>query len=647
METAKGKTREEILNRLADKIDNFEQYKQPHSRLIAELATHLARRFGLAAADVDAITEAAMLHDIGLYAMSPAYYALPRPLSFEARLDLWRHSIIGEQQMAKRDSTRQAQLLVRWHHEWWNGSGYPDMLAFEDIPVGARILRAVELCAALLSDRPYRAALDEQQAIEALTASAGLECDPYVVKALLALLEELLDGIHSTEAAAVSSPEPPFVEALPEQLILLDQPTVDDKVTGLSSAESSSDAPVVDSISDNQMVAPTPTLANRAWGEGLRAFVPTSQEIPEPQPAQPSLDAIPAVETVTPVTPEYQPSPPRRSLAESLLERARMAEIESGDSARWRGWVGSRYNKKQLLGFQASVLRQLEFRSIAIPFWSEARLDWYLKAWGKIIFANDPRVWAGTVARANVEAAQPLGEDTITQILEEVYVPRVRLENQDLRRWFGETDAWWMDNLRRNIEALDDRLMRAQALTLGLQTGDYALSFGNETLELRRPLTTVFWRLAGRTFPGPAAQQHNRTFNEPAEDFIKHARADLLYLRAPASHTEVGGAEARSEWRETWVSGPANDQSTRFSKRSTTPQSKQAYLTSLDRLLKPASNFKLWAIEYQEPSLASAQDVIELIKEYRPVKASYSKDVTEVAGGLRSSIIVAEKSSPR
>ena len=149
METAKGKTREEILNRLADRIDTFEKYNQPHSRLMAQLATRLARRFGLATPDVDAITEAAMLHDIGLYAMSPSYHPLQRPLSFESRLDLWRHPVIGEQQMAKRDAGRHAQLLVRWHHEWWNGSGYPDMLAFEDIPAVQRAaLRAsVSWCA--------------------------------------------------------------------------------------------------------------------------------------------------------------------------------------------------------------------------------------------------------------------------------------------------------------------------------------------------------------------------------------------------------------------------------------------------------------------------------------------------------------------
>ncbi len=296
-----------------------------------------------------------------------------------------------------------------------------------------------------------------------------------------------------------------------------------------------------------------------------------------------------------------------------------------------------------LLGFQASVLRQLEFRSIAIPFWSEARLDWYLKAWGKVIFANDPRAWASTMALASVEAIEPLGEETIGRILEDVYVPRSRLANPGLRRWFGETDAWWMDNVRRNIEAIDDERMQAQALTLGLQTGDYALSFEEETLDLRRPLTTVFWRLAGRAFAGPAGQPHNRSYNQPAEDFIKRARTDLLYLRAPSSHTGRGGAEARSEWREAWVGGLISNERADARKSAAPSQSKQSYLASLDRLLKPASNFKTWAVEYQEPGLATAQDIVEVIREYRQVKATYSKDVTEVAGGLRSYIIVGEK----
>ena len=79
--------------------------------------------------------------------------------------------------------------------------------------------------------------------------------------------------------------------------------------------------------------------------------------------------------------------------------------------------------------------------------------------------------------------------------------------------------------------------------------------------------------------------------------------------------------------------------------QTATSQSKQSHLNSIERLLRLASSYRAWAIEYQWPGLASAQDILELIKEYRPVQATYSKDVTEVAGGLRSYIIVGEKSS--
>ena len=638
METAKGKTREDAINRLADRIDTFEKYTQPHSRLMAELAGHLARRFGLASSDIDAITEAAMLHDIGLYTMSPAYHPAPRPLSFEARLDLWRHPVIGEQQMAKRDSLRHSQLLVRWHHEWWNGSGYPDMLSFEDIPIGARILRAVELYSAMLCDRPYRAALDDKQALEALTSSAGMECDPYVVSALLTLLADLRAGIEEHVAAQETKAEPLGFQ---ERSGHNDPPIAVEQVSA-PATEPAREIWRPHSVTSAEPAKPEVEHAIRPWGEGLKVFIPTGESSSEQLPARPLSEDSRFVDQPASQIPETKPASPFIQL---LFERASSNDFVAKGSQRWNEWNGSRNNKKELLGFQASVLRQIEFRSVAIPFWSEVRLDWYLKGWGKVIYANDSRVWAGALARANVEAGSPLGEETITRILEDVYVPGTKLANADLRRWFSETDAWWMDNLRRNIESLEDQVMRAQALTLGLQTGDYALSFNEKTLELRRPLTTVFWRLAGRALAGPPAQPHNRAFNQHAEDFIKQARADLLYLRTPSSQTELGGAQARSDWREAWVKGGASDDPMPVSRKAASPQSKQSYLAMLDRLLRTATNFKRWAVEYQEPGLATAQDIIELIKEYRPVKATYSKDVTEVVGGLRSYIIVGESTS--
>ena len=142
-----------------------------------------------------------------------------------------------------------------------------------------------------------------------------------------------------------------------------------------------------------------------------------------------------------------------------------------------------------------------------------------------------------------IEAREPLGEEQISRLLEDIYVPGMRLANPHLRQWFGETDAWWMDNLRRNVERLEDETMRAQALVLGMQTGDYALSFTDETRDLRRPLTTVFWRLAGRALAGPKGHPHNRSYNQPADEFIK-ARAGRPVI--PDS-----SARAHARWRAT------------------------------------------------------------------------------------------------
>lgn len=663
METAKGKTHEEAITRLADRIDNFKNYSSPHSRLMADLATHLARRLGLTQSDIHALAEAAFLHDIGLHAMTPAYQAAPGPLSFEERMDLWRHPIIGEQQMAKRDAMRHAQLLVRWHHEWWNGTGYPDQLSFEDIPIGARLLRAVELYSALIADRPYRAALSHEQAIDTLKASAGVECDPYVVKALVALIEDMRARMVQNEPQPIAEPPVQSVEALPAESssaieLSSDQPVAEIETVSsdaqstlvASDALSSSINEVRDMIASERqidfMTAPPVADASSESGQSESATLTgestireesTTREVVESQPSEP-------VDTPAPL-PQADPVRPSLSADEPLKLRARSSGFVDDHASEWRGWKGSRYNKKSLLGFEASVLRQIEFRSIAIPFCGWTRLDLYLKTWGKITLANDPRAWAETVARATVEAKVLLNEENIARVLEDIYVPGARLMNSDLRRWFSETDAWWMDNLRRNVEALGDEALRAQAMMLGLMTGDYALSFNDETRELRRPLTTVFWRLAGRAFAGPASHPHNRSYNLPAEDFIKRVRADLLYLNLPAIHGAQAGAEARSEWRESWVRGAPGVQSDNVVELMTMPQSKNAYLNLIDNLLRAASNIRTWAIEYQEIGLATAAEIAELVKEHRPVRATYSKDLTEVVGGLRNYIIVAERSA--
>ncbi|MFL6275431.1 MAG: HD-GYP domain-containing protein [Blastocatellia bacterium] len=678
METAKGKAQEDNLG---TRIDTFEKYTYPHARLLAELATRLARRFGLTPQDTHAITEAALLHDIGLLAMTPAYHSRPGLLNYEERMDLWRHAVIGEQQMAKREATRHAQLLVRWHHEWWCGLGYPDMLAYEDIPIGARLLRAVELYCALIGDRPYRAAMSAEQAMETLKASAGIECDPYVVKALAALLGDLQAQAEASTASTLSStsgpaPDEPSEISLPPAPPVEPAPMPPTPTIETTPGESLADSPwqtganVSDAWTPSQVPADAvpvmPVGEDSAVSDATSAAEPEARAATdageaaaiapdEPRAAEVTAPEV-AIEEAAPPTAlndelpvaspaASEPAVTERSPVEWLMTGGRWREAKDEQASKWDGWRSSSYNRKSLLGFEASVLRQVEFRSVAIPFFGWTRLDLYLKAWGKAILANDPRAWAAAVARAMLESRTTLDEEQIARLLEDVYVPGVRLANPELRRWFNETDAWWMDNLRRNIESLDSEACRAQAIATGLMTGDYALSFSDETRELRRPLTTVFWRLAGRALAGPSSYAASHSANMPAEAFIRQARADLLYLSLPAAHTTQAGAEARSEWREVWVRADAAQEATDLDRLMSAPQSKHAYLAMIDRLLRAALHLRTWAISYQEIGLASVAEITELIQEHRPVRATYSKDLTEVAGGLRNYIIVADRAA--
>ena len=185
----------EIFRDLAAEADQFEQYSNPHAPRVAAIAEEIGKSFSLGTRDRFSLRVAALAHDLGEAAMARDYIQRQGPLSDDERIDLARHPVLGEREAAEAGADRGAQLLVRWHHEWWNGGGYPDGLRFEQIPLGARILRVADAYAALTDDRPFRPALSEKQAREHLLEWIGLEFDPGVVKALLSL--EPFDELRS------------------------------------------------------------------------------------------------------------------------------------------------------------------------------------------------------------------------------------------------------------------------------------------------------------------------------------------------------------------------------------------------------------------------------------------------------------------
>ena len=177
----------EAFIELARTVDRFERYENAHALRIANIADEIAIVFHLARHDRGSLQAAALLHDLGEVAMERDYIQDSRPLTSEERLDLSRHPVIGEREASRVGADRAAQLLVRWHHEWWNGAGYPDALRREEIPLAARILRVADSYAALTEMRPFRAALTDEEARAKLVARAGIEFDPSVVSVFLSL----------------------------------------------------------------------------------------------------------------------------------------------------------------------------------------------------------------------------------------------------------------------------------------------------------------------------------------------------------------------------------------------------------------------------------------------------------------------------
>lgn len=212
---------DEQLLKLAAEIDEFEGFAHAHAPRIAALADEVAKKFNLSPHDRHSLRQAALVHDVGEVVMNRDYIKANRALRDDERVDMQRHTVIGEQETARRGFSRAVQLLVRWHHEWWNGAGYPDALERDLIPLAARILRVCDTYAAMTDARPYKAAVSEAEAKKYLTEWAGLEFDPSVVKAFLELegLRELasfeISEKTQPQAAESLNSNPPAAEPQP------------------------------------------------------------------------------------------------------------------------------------------------------------------------------------------------------------------------------------------------------------------------------------------------------------------------------------------------------------------------------------------------------------------------------------------------
>lgn len=181
---------EAVLFSLAKSIEARDAPTDGHCERLAALAVSLGRRLGLGNGDLRALHRGGYLHDLGKIAIPDAILLKPGPLAAEERPIMQRHPLIGEEICRPLRSLQAVLPIVRHHHERWDGSGYPDGLRGEAIPLTARILQVVDVYDALRSDRPYRAALSPAAALEVIAAEtrAGW-CDPAVVAGLAQVAE--------------------------------------------------------------------------------------------------------------------------------------------------------------------------------------------------------------------------------------------------------------------------------------------------------------------------------------------------------------------------------------------------------------------------------------------------------------------------
>jgi diguanylate cyclase (GGDEF)-like protein/putative nucleotidyltransferase with HDIG domain len=186
--------RRDAVEALAVALLERDRYTGEHSESVVDMAVAVARSLGLSSSQVEDVRAAALLHDIGKVGIPDAILNKPGPLTPDERNVMAEHPVIGERILRSIGGFLNVADIVRHEHESWDGSGYPDGLVGEQIPVGSRIILACDAYHAMTSDRPYRARMSHSDAFRELTRCAGRQFDPNVTAALVSHFYHLRAG---------------------------------------------------------------------------------------------------------------------------------------------------------------------------------------------------------------------------------------------------------------------------------------------------------------------------------------------------------------------------------------------------------------------------------------------------------------------
>ncbi len=189
---------------LAMAIEAKDQNTHDHLFRVRSYVEEVGKALDLGSDQLQALRTAAFLHDIGKLAVPEHIINKPGKLTPEEFEKMKIHPVVGADILARVRFPYPVVPIVRSHHEWWNGKGYPDGLQGEQIPIGARVLTVVDCFDALVSDRPYRKGMSPEQAINIVRSMAGTQFDPKVVNALEQLYMRLEAEVSALEEKAFS-----------------------------------------------------------------------------------------------------------------------------------------------------------------------------------------------------------------------------------------------------------------------------------------------------------------------------------------------------------------------------------------------------------------------------------------------------------
>lgn len=205
---------------LAAAVDARDKYTAQHSQRLAEYSTRIATAMEMSKSETELMRIAALLHDVGKIGVRDAVLLKPGPLTEEEFIEMKTHPEIGVRILTGAVD-RWVLDVVNYHHERYDGMGYPAGLSGEDIPIGARCLLVADAFDAMTSDRVYRKALQMEQVLDELTRHAGTQFDPDIAAIFVGLVSEgdlsslyrpvhVADGEDGLEQVAVSGPAPPL-----------------------------------------------------------------------------------------------------------------------------------------------------------------------------------------------------------------------------------------------------------------------------------------------------------------------------------------------------------------------------------------------------------------------------------------------------